>query len=345
MKNLLLVTFPVDLGNRTLESNQHFIFKDEMDFFRFASKHADSIDTSRVPVIMSLMYRIQSAFKLRRIVRKYTKAGKIVLFNGLSPALFSFGAWNPGQTAIVFDWTRTLYTEVQGKEVKRNWIFKLHQKVLKSCPKFLCWTDAIRQNLTNVYGVDKDSVHKVHAPFLVEKLNIYPRPTPSIPRVLFIGGELKRKGGDVLLNGWTELLKGKCELTMMTNDQAANIEGINFLPGVKYGTDTHYKTYQENDILILPTRIDAYPQVIGEAAAAGLAVITTKFALGAREVIVDGESGYIADSPEHSIELLSKLLADRILIDQFKFKGYQLMHSKFSKDSIKESYLNVLNSN
>jgi len=90
-KDKLLITFPVDLGNRTLEANQHTIFKSDMDFYRFAEKHAYDIDMGSISSKKSLVYRIQSAVALRRIVRQYTKEGKTILFNGLSPALFAYG--------------------------------------------------------------------------------------------------------------------------------------------------------------------------------------------------------------------------------------------------------------
>jgi glycosyltransferase involved in cell wall biosynthesis len=344
LKDTLLVTFPVDLGNRTLESNQHEIFKNDMDFFRFAEKHAGKVDLGGASISSSLAYRFQSSLALRKIVKKYTDRGRKVLFNGLSPALFSYGAWKPKQTAIVFDWTRTLYPSVLGQTIEKNWIYKLHRKVLCDCPKFLCWTDAIKNNLSKVYGVKEKYLFKVPAPFLVEKLDMAPRPTNKEPKVLFVGGDLKRKGGDILLKAWPEL-KDQCSLTMMTNNPAAAIDGINFLPGVQYGTSFHKRTFEEHDILILPTKIDAYPQVIGEAAAAGLAVITTKFALGAKEVIENGITGFIADSPEESIQQLKRLLKDRNLIDDFKRKGYERMHREFNKEKIRQGYLGILNDN
>ena len=341
-KKTLLVTFPVDLGNRTIESNLQAIFIDDMNFYRFAEEHSTDIDHGSVSINKSIQYRVKSALGLREIVTQYTKEGKTILFNGLSPALFAYGCWKPERTAIVFDWTRTLYPTQLGQPYKKNWVFKLHKKILNSCPKILCWTDAIMENLIQVYGVKESSLFKVPAPFLVEKLNIPLRPTPLKPKVLFVGGDLRRKGGDVLLESWRLFLQDKCHLTMMTNNAAANIDGIKFLPGVKYGSDIHRKTFEENDILILPTRIDAYPQVIGEAAAAGLAVVTTKFALGAKEIITNGTTGFIANTPEESINQLRYLLDNPYLIEDFKKGGYSVMHSKFTKEAIRASYLNVL---
>jgi len=342
LKEVLLVTFPVDLGNRTLESNLQSIFREDMDFYRFAEQHALRIDSKKITFIESVKYRVISMLALRKIVRKYTKAKKQILFNGLSPAVFSFGIWNPKNTSIVFDWTRTLYPTILNQPYKKDLIFKLHKIVLNKCPKFLCWTDSIIENLVNVYGVDQNILHKVPTPFMIDKLSIQPRKTPAIPRVLFIGGDLVRKGGDLLIKDWAAKIGDKCTLTMMTNDPTAKIDGVKYLPGVKYGSEIHKRTFEENDILILPTRIDAYPQVIGEAASAGLAVITTKFALGAREVVDENESGYIADTPEQCLDLLNKLCETPSLIDAFKSNGYDLMQRKFSQKTIRQKYLDVL---
>jgi glycosyltransferase involved in cell wall biosynthesis len=339
---ILLVTFPVDLGNRTLEANQKQIFSNDMDFYRFAEGHATAMDHGKISLFSSIMYRLRSAYELRKVVREYTKQGKRILFNGLSPALFSYGVWKSQDIAIVFDWTRTLPDWTLGLPIKKDALFRLQRKVLRDCPTFLCWTDSIMENLEQVYGVKRSALFKVHAPFLTENLDIPPRPTPSKPRVLFVGGDLKRKGGDVLLDGWKKSLKDKCTLTMMTNDPSANVDGIHYLPGVTYGSEIHRKTYEEHDILILPTNFDAYPQVIGEAAAAGLAVITTKFALGAKEVVLYGESGYITDSQSECLTRLEDLISSPARIDEFKLRGYNHMHAKFSREAIRSSYLNIV---
>lgn len=340
-KKNLLVTFPVDLGNQSYEANFHAILSQDLDFYRFPQDK-----TTKLPGLIGTIFsRVKSAFALRKIVRSYTSDGKKVIFHGISPALFAFGAWKPSQTAIVLDWTRNLYLSIQGKPLKKDWIFRLHRKVVNKVSMLLCMTDAILHNLEDVYEVRNSSLYRVHAPLLVDNLDIYPRSTPSKPRVLFVGGALRRKGGDVLLAAYRGSLRDKCSLTMMTNDVSARIDGVNFLSGISYGTAVHKKTFEEHDIFILPTRRDSYPVAIAEAAAAGLAVITTKFALGSKEVIIDGETGCIADSPEECITKLERLLDNPALIDKFKVKGYQYIHKKFAKEEIRKSYLTILNRN
>lgn len=341
MKNLL-VTFPVDLGNRTIESNLQEIFRKDMDFFRFAAQHAHELD-SGVDYKRNVRDRLLSIYSLRKKVDQYSKSGKYILFNGLSPAFLSYGSWQPEKTAIAFDWTRLLYPDVLGEKLEKNWVFKLHRQTLRRCPKILCWTDAIMKNLMEHYGVSSTQLHKVPAPFLVAKLDIAPRPTPSKPRVLFVGGDMHRKGGDVLVKSFEKELRPKCDLTMLTSNQNSKVDGIKYITGVRYGTAQHRKTYEDHDILVLPTRIDAYPQVLGEAAAAGLAVITTKHALGANEVIKNGESGYIFDTPEECVQGLGGVLNNINLIDSLKHVGYRHMHEMFSEERIRKTYLDILN--
>ena len=340
-KEILLVTFPVDLGNRTYEKNLHKLFGDRMDFFRFAAQHVDELDNG-INYGRSIRDRLLSIFSLRRALGFYTEADKRVLFHGLSPAFLSYGSWNSKNTAILLDWTRLLYPSVLGGKIKKNWLFYLHRSVLRKCPKILCMTEAVKNNLLDYYGIPSHQLFKVPAPFNIEIIDIYPRPTPNKPRVLFVGGDLKRKGGDILLDNWEKALKGKCILTMLTNDQTADIEGVNYRPGIKYGTSEHRKIFEESDILILPTKIDSYPQAIGEAAAAGLAVITTRFALGASEVVLNNISGYVEDTQYGCLEKLINLIENKDRIDQFKRAGYEHMHSTFSNGMIQKSYLKVL---
>lgn len=336
---ILLVSFPVDLGSRTIESNFKEIFENEIHTFSFASRHTDVMDTSKISFWQSVYYRLISVPKLRKAVRSYVKGGYFIIFHGVSPALFSYGIWKSKNTAIAFDWMRTLRDQIEGNAIHKNAIFYIHKWILTRGQKMFVWTDALKQNLISVYNVNQDVIFKSHAPLLVDNMKMIPRPTNSLPRVLFVGGDFIRKGGDIVLRDWQEKLKGKCILTMVTNDQRANSNGINFLPGIKYGTNEHIDVFFNNDILILPTRFDAFPQVIGEAAAAGLAVITTRFALGAKEVITNNETGFICDTPEECIDKLLYLLSNHTFIDKFKKEGFQKIHKDFNTKAIRERYL------
>jgi len=345
MKNKpLFVTFPVDFGNRTLESNLMKMFSNEMNFFRFAGDHAEKAQKKKITLYESIYYRLKSTVSLRRRVGETSKNGGLILFQNLSPALFSYGTWKKDKAVIVLDWTRTLHSEVYGTNIRKDLIYYAHKKIFNKCHKIFCWTDASINNIHKVYGIDKSKLYKVPAPFLIDALSIPPRETPLKPRVVFIGGDWLRKGGDILLNAWETKLKSKCQLTILTSDKSLEIDGVKIYTDIRYGTKEHKQIFEQNDILILPARFDAYPQVIGEAAAGGLAVVTTKFALGSHEVITHGKSGYVANSPEESIDFLVDLLNDPKKIDNFKVEGYNHMQKGFSIDEIRRQYFKLIES-
>lgn len=333
----LFVTFPVDLGNTTYESNLVELFSDNIDFFRFAPEHVGKKNSLN----KSILYRLKSMFKMRKEVRAVSKKGGKVIFHGISPALFSFGAWKSDNVVLILDWTRELYPSILGEKRKKDFMFPIHQRLLKKCPKIACWTNAVMENIIDMYKISPKQLYRLPAPFLLENLSMPPRETSKLPKVLFIGGDWLRKGGDLMESSWKGSLRGKCELTVLTTNKAIKMEGAKLLHDIKYGTPQHRAIFEQNDILILPTRIDSYPQVIGEAAAAGLAVITTKFALGAKDVIIEGKSGYIAQSPEESINLLEKLLGNPSKIDQFKNNGYKHMMTTFSRAEIRKKYFEI----
>ena len=344
IKEILFITFPVDFGNRTLESNLIKIFSDKMDFFRFAGDHAEQAQKKRITLYESIFYRLKSMRSLRKTVSEASSKGQYLLFQNLSPALFSFGTWKGKKAIIVLDWTRTLHSQVYGHKIKKDIIFYAHKRIFKNCHKIMCWTDASINNIHKIYGINNSKLFKVPAPFLIEELSIFPRATPIKPRVFFIGGDWLRKGGDVLVNAWEKQLRAKCHLTILTSDNSLKIEGVTIHTNIRYGTSEHKEIFNHNDILILPARFDAYPQVIGEAAASGLAVITTKFALGSSEIIIHGKSGYIAQTPEESIDYLIELLYNPKKIDSFKKEGYNLMQKKFSVEEIRKQYFKVMES-
>lgn len=335
----LLVTFPVDLGNRTYEENLISILGENCSVFRFAAQNSNQLEF-RLDYRKNIINRCKDALHLRRVVNHFTTTGRKVIFHSISPALFSYGYWNEENTCIALDWTRFLYPRIRGEEIHRDIAWRMHKKVVNRCRKLLCFTDAVANNLISDYEVSQSRIQITPAPFDLEKITIPPRFNNSAPRFLFVGGDLKRKGGDILIDAVQKGLIQHGQLTMATNDPKANIPGINYKPGIRYGTDEHRKLFESHDVLVLPTRIDSYPQVIGEAAAAGLAIITTKYALGHSMIIKDGDAGIVTEKPEECIQAIQKIMHQSPKeTHNMKLAGYKRMSQCFSKDSIITAYL------
>ncbi|WP_162418344.1 glycosyltransferase family 4 protein [Cyclobacterium roseum] len=338
--NILFITFPVDLGNKTLELNIQKIFNGDVDFISLNDKIKHKV--LGINITNTYCNRLLNALHLREIIKSYSKTDCTIIFQGISPALFTLGAWQKANIIISLDWTRTLYAALLHKKFEKSIIFKIHQKLLLQCPKIICLTDAVYSNLLKTYKVEKYQLFRCPMPFDIDRFKFPFRNTPKVPRVLFIGADYHRKGGDLLVEAWKKELKGIVELTIVTNWLPEHPDGLTFIKGIKYGSDIHRNLFLNHDIFILPTRYDAYPQVIGEAAAAGLAVITTKFALGAREIIENGKNGYISDTQASCIQLLLNLVNDIDKINAFKKASRNIMEEKYSGDVIRSEFFRVI---
>lgn len=115
------------------------------------------------------------------------------------------------------------------------------------------------------------------------------------PRVLFVGGDFVRKGGEDLLAVWRgEEMHRHAHLDLVTNAplRDAAPQGVRVIRGVTSYSAEWLELWHAADVFVLPTREDAFANVFQEAAAAGLPRIGTR-SHATPEMIIDGESGLL----------------------------------------------------
>ena len=89
--------------------------------------------------------------------------------------------------------------------------------------------------------------------------------------------------------------------------------------------------YVDADVLILPTRSDAFANVILEAMAAALPVIATRVG-GVAEAVVDGETGILVEprQPDQLAAAIQLLANDRILAEGYGRAGRERALKNFT---------------
>lgn len=115
------------------------------------------------------------------------------------------------------------------------------------------------------------------------------------PRVLFVGGDFRRKGGPDLVAAWRAGdFAQLAELEIVTDDPRApeDVRGVRVLRGVASYSTEWVDLWRRADVFVLPTRQDAFGLVFQEAAAAGLPRIGTR-TNAVPEMITDGVSGLL----------------------------------------------------
>ena len=350
MKNkLLLVTFPIDFGSKTFEQRYVKLFENCFDLkvYRFVPEQFVPDQKYSNPLLRfatTIGGRILGSIKLQQQVRKANRENRSIIFQGVSPALFAYPAIDRGTSCIVTDWTRKLYESIDDRNISPPLLTFLHKQVLNSQKYVIGLTDAVIEQIAKDYDVPRHKLRKGRLPFSVDLDLFTPSPNRNddIVKILFVGDDLHRKGGDVLLEWFLKHQEPSLQMTMLTSHQPGNFKNVTIETNIQYGESKHIELFKDHDIFVLPTKCDAYPSVIGEAACAGLVVLTTKNALGAPEIIQNGINGYICNSQNELLEQLSILIQNKPLMEAMKQKSRQIMENKFAKDLVVEEFSNYL---
>ncbi len=347
---LLLVTFPVDFGSTTYEQRFVNFFSDcpeiDLQVFRFAPSqnipHPKSIFTFNY--VRLLLGRLGNSLKLWKIIYQAKLEERKILIMGVSPAMFAYFATGQNNSHIVTDWTRKLYEPIWGSSGSPTWLTLIHEKILNAQISILGLTEVVVKEIERDYHVPSRNIKKVKVPFSVDLELFSPilqREDDEI-RLLFVGGDFQRKGGDVLLKWFKKNYTSGLKMTMVTGFPVDNHPGISIEKDIHYGQPQHIDLFRSHDIFVLPTTCDAYPSVLGEAACAGLCILTTSKALGATEVIQHQINGYILDSQDDLLECLTKLIQDKEKIKLMKQNSRKFMEIEFSKEKVMNEYLECI---
>ena len=160
-------------------------------------------------------------------------------------------------------------------------------------------------------------------------------------RVLFVGGDFQRKGGDVLLEARL-LLGPTAEFVFVTKNAADLPSGCERYSRLPPDSPELLRVVQSCDVLALPTRGDTNSNVAIEAALCGLPSIVS--AVGAiPEVVVDGVTGTVVNGWDAAMwaATISEYARDRELL---KIRGVAA-HARAIKVHSVEAHMSVLKQN
>jgi glycosyltransferase involved in cell wall biosynthesis len=167
----------------------------------------------------------------------------------------------------------------------------------------------------------------------LEKWNFVRPPHEGPVRLLFVGGDFRRKGGETLLAAFARDLALECELDIVTRE-AVNLAGLqnvrlhkNMLPNAP----ELMGLYAAADIFVFPTCADTLPLVVMEAMAASLPVVTTSVGALSEEV-TDGVTGILV--PPADVDALAaatlRLVREPALRLRMGAAGRQQAREKFN---------------
>lgn len=337
IKKPLFVIYTTDLGGLSLGNSYRSVLKGECEFFEFNEYY---LKKSFSNITFYFKY-LKLIFRLRFAVKQCLIDNQKVIFQNVKPAFFCYGIWDKTNCVIISDFSHTLFQWFKKKTFDKNLRYYTQKFLFKRVYRYICLTKNLFKNLNEAYGIPNEKLKYVPLPIDFDYYQ-KPKKTTNLPKVLFVGGDFYRKGGHHIIKNWQSKLKNKCKLILLTKHDIQLEEGVIIYKDISREDKLHKFFFSSSDIFILPTYRDAYPIVLGEAAAAGLAIITTKYALGANDIIINNSSGYIAERPEQCIDLLLKLLDNKDLIDRFKKATNKIILEKFSNKKFKKLFFEAI---
>lgn len=170
----------------------------------------------------------------------------------------------------------------------------------------VAWSEWAADGLVDEYGIDRAKIDVLHPGVVLDTWRrTEPRPSigasgPETVRVLFVGGDLPRKGGDLLIEAVRRLRSDpdvtaagvELELHLATTAKLPDEPGIIIHNGLTPNSPELIALYHRCDVFAMPTLGDCLPMVFGEAAMSEMPLVSTDVGAIA-EVVRDGHTGTI----------------------------------------------------
>lgn len=274
-------------------------------------------------------WTVRAGIRARRLVRAAHRTRPIdAMFVHTQVPAVLLGRWMRRVPTVVsldatpqqYDELGEFYAHEVGSARVEQWKKMANQRCFARARHLVAWSTWTKDALVADYGVPAAKITVIPPGVDVGLWDRAPR-TAAVPdapvRILFVGGDLARKGGDRLIAAVRALRADPAlppiELHLVTRSEVADEPGVH-VHRLGPNSPELIALYHECDVFSLPTLGDCLPMVLSEAGVAGMALVST--AVGAiHEIVRDGETGLlIAPGDTAALEVaLRRLVSDPAL--------------------------------
>lgn len=201
-------------------------------------------------------------------------------------------------------------------DLKHRWNRRLFSRVAAFAP----WSQWAARSLVDDYGVERSRIHVISPGVDIAAWTAPERADSVRPRVLFVGTDFIRKGGDLVVGWYRSRGHMLCELHIVSADpraRAAAGDGVVVHADLTPDDDRLRRLYWSSDVFVMPSRSEPFGIAAIEALAAALPVVVSSVG-GLADIVDHGASGILVE-PENVGDLdaaLTRLLSSRSLRNQ-----------------------------
>jgi len=207
-------------------------------------------------------------------------------------------------------------------------IRKRERALFARADRLLAWSESARQSFVQDYGRPREQLYVL--PPSVHSSPVSGTRTAGRARVLFIGGDFHRKGGELLLECYRKWFRDTCDLHILTQSAIPEEPGVHVHRGVQQYSAEWCEQWQSADVFVFPSRLETFGIVLLEAMSFGVPVISADVG-AARELLGDGRAGWLLEerTPEAIAQALREVLADAPAARRRALEGRTIIESRF----------------
>lgn len=268
-------------------------------------------------------------------LKKYTP--DVLYIHTQHIALLSVHWFKKIPTVISLDCTSELLAKERGTGRTFKPIIELERKCFEAARYVAPWSHWAAASVVRDYGIASEKVTAIHPPIPIDWLKV-PGRAPALPgveraRLLFVGNDFKRKGGEELLEVFREHFQEKAELHIVSGAEIdlQGTKNVYVHRGVKALSAELAELYQKADVFVLPTKEECFGLVFMEAMAAGLPCVGTDV-MAVPEMVRDGETGLLvgAGNKNELKNAIEKLIDDAELRRRMAENARKVIDEEFN---------------
>lgn len=254
----------------------------------------------RIPLYKS-NWTIRAGLRARSAIQRIAQERRLdaLFFHTQVPALFALDWMRRVPSIVSIDATPAqidalgrFYEHPQGPGWMERAKWQLNRSCFRAASHVVAWSAWAKQGLVEEYDVPAEKVTVVPPGVTLEEwMRPEARRREEGPvKILFVGGDFRRKGGYLLLEAFRELRALGVELHLVTRDQVSVEPGVSVYNDMQPNSAALKALYHSCHIFALPTYGETLGLVFSEAGAAGMATVATRLA-AIPEIVQDGNTG------------------------------------------------------
>jgi len=188
----------------------------------------------------------------------------------------------------------------------------LERRLLQCARGLLPWSLGVAQSLTDEYRITGEKILPLPPSVQLQPTREQRSPGRK-PRILFVGGDFRRKGGPALVESYRRFLAQGFELHIITQTAVPAEPGIVVHRNIEAGSDAWRRCWLEADLFVFPSTLETFGIVLLEAMSFQTPIVSSG-AGAAREILDDGRAGLLLPNvtPQTIATAIEQVVDDKV---------------------------------